>query len=358
MKASELEKLLHEQNEPCVSISLNTHRTFPDNQQDTIALKNLVKEAEDRLLLEFEKRAIAPLLERLDALEKDIDVAHNLDSLHIFISNELYELFRSPHPVTENHVHIGPSFALKPLIRDLNRTESYYILLVSQSGVHLYDTINDHIKAEVRNGDFPFKESRHHITDSAQKSNAKAVDDQLKEYLNQIDKALVRACLSDGKHCVVISTPDTYHKLMEVADRPELYYGHSAVNYNDLAEHTLAQQAWKVVDNRHYELRKAAIEEMQEAVGHGKVITDLRDIYDAVMEGRADLLIANHNFSQAVRMGGPDQFALVNDAKAPGVIDDITNDIAREVLAKKGRAIFTGQEELEMVGSIAVKLRY
>lgn len=358
MKASQLETLLHEKNGPCVSISLNTHRTFPDNQQDAIALKNLLKEAEERLLLEFEKRSILPLLERLTTIEKEVDEAQNLDSLHLFVSNDHYELVRSPHPVSENHVQIGPSFAIKPLIRDLNRTESYFILLVSQSGVHLYDTINNHIRGEIRNGDFPFKESRHHITDSGQKSNAKAVDDQLKEYLNQIDKAVVRACLAEGKHCVVISTADTYHKLMDVADKPEWYYGHSAINYNQLAEHTLAEQAWKIVDQRHYALRKAAIEEMKDAVGHGKVITDLREIYNAVQEGRADLLIAHHNYTQAVRMGGPDRFELVSDTKAPGVIDDITNDIARAVLEKKGRAVFTGQEELDTLGSIALKLRY
>ena len=44
-----------------------------------------------------------------------------------------------------------------------------------------------------------------------------------------------------------------------------------------------------------------AIKEMQEAVGQGKVITDLSDIFRAAKEGRGDLLIAHDDFHQAVK---------------------------------------------------------
>jgi hypothetical protein len=49
-----LQALATEKNTPCVSILLNTHRTHPDNVQDVILLKNLLKEAEERVLNEFE----------------------------------------------------------------------------------------------------------------------------------------------------------------------------------------------------------------------------------------------------------------------------------------------------------------
>lgn len=37
--------LANENSQPCVTISLNTHRTHPDNSQDEILLKELLKEA-------------------------------------------------------------------------------------------------------------------------------------------------------------------------------------------------------------------------------------------------------------------------------------------------------------------------
>ncbi len=44
-KLNELKKVNAEN---CVSIILNTHRTAPDSQKDVIALKNLIKEAEQQ----------------------------------------------------------------------------------------------------------------------------------------------------------------------------------------------------------------------------------------------------------------------------------------------------------------------
>jgi hypothetical protein len=97
---------------------------------------------------------------------------------------------------------------------------------------------------------------------------------------------------------------------------------------------------------------------MQEAVGQGKVLTDLSDIFRAAKEGRGDLLIAHDEFHQAVRMTGEFSFDLVNDVTLPGVIDDITSDIAWEVISKKGRTIFTDQEEIKSLGDIVLKVRY
>lgn len=58
-----LEQLALEKNSPCVTISLNTHRTHPDNTQDEIVLKNLIHEAEERVIQEYGKRDVASLLE-------------------------------------------------------------------------------------------------------------------------------------------------------------------------------------------------------------------------------------------------------------------------------------------------------
>jgi hypothetical protein len=64
----QLQKLATENNNPCVTISLNTHRTHPDNIQDEILLKNLLKEAEERVINEFGKRPVAKLLEKIQTV--------------------------------------------------------------------------------------------------------------------------------------------------------------------------------------------------------------------------------------------------------------------------------------------------
>ncbi|MGL6269123.1 MAG: hypothetical protein ACRC2O_14420 [Chitinophagaceae bacterium] len=49
MLKEQLQKLANEENSICVTVSLNTHRTHPENLQDEIVLKNLLKEAEQRV---------------------------------------------------------------------------------------------------------------------------------------------------------------------------------------------------------------------------------------------------------------------------------------------------------------------
>ena len=83
-----LQQLGSEKSNPCVSISLNTHRTRPDTEQDKILLKNLLKEAHERVSKEYDKKSVASLLKKIDSVKEKIDTSANLDSLHIFLSND------------------------------------------------------------------------------------------------------------------------------------------------------------------------------------------------------------------------------------------------------------------------------
>lgn len=353
-----IQKLAEEKSTPCVTICLNTHRTHPDCQTDAVLIKNLCKEAEDRLLAEFNKRTIQPLLDKLTQIPDQIDVRHNLDSLHIFLSNETSEIVKLIWPVHQNAVHISNSFSMRYLIKAYNRTTKYNILLLSQSGVQLFEAQNDEIKSEIKNEDFPFAENPHYHTHHQKLSDPKAMDNMVKEFLNKVDKALVRVFNANQQKTLVICTEDNYSRLMDVADRKEIYYGYSPINYNQTATHQLVEQAWPIISEEQKKLRADAIAELKSAISDGKVLTDLREIYRAAKEGRADLLISHNQFSQPVKMTGPFEFDLINDVREKDAVDDITGTIAWEVLAKKGRVVFTEQEELSKVGEIAVKLRY
>jgi hypothetical protein len=358
MIREKLIKLTQEKNKPCVTISLNTHRTHPDNAQDAIALKNLCKEAKNRLINEFDKHPIAFLLEKLSAISDETDVNYNLDSMHIFLSNDTKEIIKSIWPTQENKVHISDTFALRPLIKAFNRSEEYLILLLSQSGVQLFEAMNDSVVEEIKNENFPFVENSHYFEDSDKRSDAKQIDNMVREYFNKIDKALVKFYFQTGLNCLVICTENNYSRLMQVADKPDIYLGYANINYNNTTNHYIAAQAWKIIKEKQKKQRTAAIVEIKEAFAHGKVLTDLQEIYRAAKEGRADLLITYDEFSQSVIMAGDTSFELINDATLPNAIDDIVSNIAWEVISKNGRAIFTNQDEIKDLGVIALKVRY
>ena len=354
----QLQKLATEKNSPCVSISLNTHRTHPDNRNVVIKLKNLLKEAEERVIAEFGKRPVTSLLDKLSTVATDIDINYNLDSLHIFLSNDTQEIIKSTWDTSNEGVQISDSFAIRSVIKSYNRSESYLLLLLSQSGVQLYEAINDGIIQEIKNEDFPFTENKHYNTDQEKGSDPKHLDNLIREFLNKVDKALVKVHLETNLNCVVICTEDNYSRLQQVADKASIYLGYAAINYNKTATHQIAKQSWEIVKSLQSERRTKAIGEMKEAVANGKVLTDLQDIYRAAIDGLGELLIVHQDYKQAVMMKDERSFDLIDDGTIPNSVDDITSNIAWEVLSKKGKVFFTSQDEIKDLGEIVLKTRY
>ena len=350
---------IHE--DPCISISLNTHRTHPDNQQDAILLKKLLREAEQELEKGYGKSASAPYVEKLRAIPDSLNMSYNLDSMHIFLSESTEKILRLPIPSSQDNVHIDSRFDLKPLIKAMNRTEDYLILLLSEGGTALYEALNDGIIREIEMHGFPFEENPWYLPRAVERSDAKRVDNQSREYMNRIDKALNKVHHDLGLSCIVVSTSDNFHMLQQVADKPSVYVGHVDKNYRERAPHQLAESAWEVVKKLLSERRKAAVEEMKKAQGQSKVLTDLGEIYRAAREGRGELLLAGTSFAQAVKKLDEHSIEIINgeaEAASENHIKDITPELALEVYSKKGRVIFAEDEELNGFGKIALKIRH
>lgn len=354
----QIQRIALKRNNPCVSISLNTHRTHPDNLQDGIKLKNMLNEAKERILNEFDKKTVASLLTKTETIAKKIDINNNLDSLHIFVSNDTEEIIRSTWATANEGVQISDSFAVRPLIKSYNRSQNYLLMLLSQNGVQLFEAVNDGIVMEIKNEDFPFPENPHIVTDTKVASDPKKTDNMVREFLNKIDKALVKVHNETGLSCVVICTEDNYSRLQQVADKPSVYLEYQPINYNNILRHKIAQQAWVVVKELQEQQDIAAVEEIMSAVSQAKVLTDIQEIYQAAIDGRGDLLVVSQDFAQPVKMIDERTFEPVDDVEQPKVVDDIISTIAWEILSKNGKVVFTTQENLQNLGKIALKVRY
>jgi hypothetical protein len=145
---------------------------------------------------------------------------------------------------------------------------------------------------------------------------------------------------------------------MQIADKPVIYYGYAAINHNDVSPQTIANSAWEIVSAMQLQGRKDIIGEMKEAMGQGKTLTEMPEIFRAVKEGRGDLLIVRDDLHQAVKMSGEFSYEPVGEESVPGESDDIISEIVREVILKKGRVVFTNPEENESPQDIVLKVRY
>src|SRR5690554_732387 len=216
IKLKELKDII---SESCVTIILNTHRTSPDNKKDSITLKNLIKEAEERLFADESKRNAKGLVERLKELESKIDHSHNLESLVLFVNEDIAEYTRLPIAV-EERVVIDHTFATRDLVRALHLETNYYVLVLSQQKVRLLEAFNDKVVSEI-GSPFPIENSQFYSTNKAELSNASRQTNLVAEFFNRVDKE-VNKIRKDNPLPVLICTEESnYHEYLKVADQKQ-----------------------------------------------------------------------------------------------------------------------------------------
>ncbi len=124
MTKKEILQLQQMKSYPSVSITLPTHRTFPDNKQDAVLLEDLIRQARKRLLEEVKEEEANGLIRQLESLATEIDHQHNLEGLVLFVSKELAKYYRVPFTVPERVV-VDDTFLTRDLVFALNRSKPY-----------------------------------------------------------------------------------------------------------------------------------------------------------------------------------------------------------------------------------------
>jgi len=342
--------------EPSVSIILNTHRTRPDNLQDPILLKNLIKEAEERLLAGYDKRLAKTILDKLDTMANKIDHSHNLESLILFANAEFSDYTRLPVAV-ENRVIIDHNFATRDLVRAMHSEAHYYVLVISRRNARLIEAFSDKVIAEIGEG-FPINNTLI-ITDKLKQSIAKNEDNIIEEFFNRVDKALATA-IKNKKHPIVLATETrNAEHFKKISMHKSLIAAHINRNRDDDdARHTVAD-AWVEFSRVVAENNAARLSELKQAVSVGNYLSDLNDIYDAVKAGRGKTMFVTKGFFQPAYIEN-DQIVPVNQLETghQKSFDDIVDELIELNLDSGGDTVFVEPGELDSFGNIALTTRY
>jgi len=241
-----LKKLANARSNPSVTIALNTHNTHPGSQKDIIVVKNLINESIKRLSIEYPNIDTSPIQGGLQVLSNRIDFNHNLDSLHLFVSADVAEIVRSPQSVSSDGIAISDRFEVDSLLNYLDNVTFYLVMVLSQSGVTLYEAANHKLLKEVKEDGFPMGENPYYLKTMEDRSKSNLVHSMLINFMNEVDNALVKVHNRTGYPCVVVCTEHNYSLLLEAANRPTIYMGYSPINYNDISAQTIARQAWEI----------------------------------------------------------------------------------------------------------------
>ncbi|MBD0390759.1 MAG: hypothetical protein ICV54_30770, partial [Nostoc sp. C3-bin3] len=149
----EIKTLIEQPKGNCVSIYMPIHPAGPEVRQNPIRFKNLVREAEARLIdagLEQED-AIALLKKSQEIDTPEFWEQIGEQGLAIFISENIFRYYPLPIDFQELVV-VTDRFHIKPLLPILNGNGRFYILALSQQDVRFFEGTRYSVKeVEVEN---------------------------------------------------------------------------------------------------------------------------------------------------------------------------------------------------------------
>jgi len=344
------------ESDPCVSILLTTNRTHPANAQDPINLKNLVTQAEERLLKDYDKRHVVPVLEHINKAVAAVDHMSNLDGLAIFANNDMAQVVKLNIPVTDR-VIVDRNFATRDMLRDLQGGAHYYILTLSGQKSRLIEAFRDQVVVEYgAQHVFPI-ENRQYNTHAAERTQSGVEENLMKEFCNRVDKAMKEVREVQALPVILAGDERSIEFMLAVADDRSVYIGSITGSPDELKGHELAAKASVEMERVMAERRAKALGVIGSAQSAGKLSDDIGDIFRAVNEGRGDTLYVEEGYFQPALIEG-DTVTLKEDPTEAGVIDDVIDELAENTLKFGGHVVFLPKDSLKDYRKVCLVLRY
>ena len=377
-----LKSLIAQQGKWCVSLYMPTHRVGQEQQQDPIRLKNLLAEAEAKLLANGLRRPEAQKLMRpAEELLWDRDFwQHQADGLAIFLTNDFYKVYRLPFEF-EEAISTGTSFYIKPLLPCLGRGINYYVLAVNLNNVRLFkgnaetmseiklnfptsmeDTLwtDDPEKylnlhsgsislgqgkggAGVFHGHDPADEDKKNILRFFQ-----AVDQGLHDLLDENNIPMVLAGVD--YLLPIYREASSYHNLLEdgIPGNPD------RENLKSLHE-----KAWHIVRPIFEESQKKAFEKFQQLHGQksDRAVNDIKTALKAATFGQVETIFVPIGQQKWGRYDAENNEVILKQEPGPEH-EDLFDLAATETLLNSGQVFAVPSEQMPGGGEVAAILRY
>jgi len=385
LKQTDLKELIETPREFCVSIYLPTHRFGREQQQDPIRFKNLITQAQEKLLASGMRRPdVREMLRPAESLLEDKDFwQHQSNGLAVFLAPDFTRIYRLPAKFDE-FIGISDNFQIKPLLPLLVENGQFYILALSLNEIRLFlstrDTVNKVNLPDVPTSiqealwmDDPEKHLDFHTAKKNPSTSADRpaifhgqgvqADEQEKKnilrYFKLVDNGLSRL-LSDITIPMVLAGVDyllpIYHKANSY---PNLLEEGLEGNPDESDGKKLQESAWKLVEPIFLEEQKKATEQFEQLYGQKNDLAsdDLKAVVKAANFGRVDTLIVPSGVQRWGRYDTQKNKVILEAEPTPGN-EDLLDLAAARTLFNSGKVFTVQPENLPGNGDLAAIMRY
>lgn len=359
--------LLGEQEPPCISLYQPTHRHHPENVQDPIRFRNLVKAVEETLRKDYQSHDISALLRPFQALAEDRAFwNHTASGLAVLCGPSLFRVYRLPRPVAELAV-VADSFHTKPLLRMVQSADSYLILGLSRNAFSMYEGNRDGLHrlqpiegvldtadellgrqkddregAHRAYGPMGAGTTSHHGTDVKQD----AQDRDTERFFRAVDRAVLEHCSQlPGQRLILAALPQHHHLFRSVSRNPNLMEEAIDTHPDALSIDALRDRAWQFVLPHYLKRLAGFVEAFGAAQSSGRGADDLATIAKAAIAGRIETLLIEADRLIPGRIDTASGLIVTGDLSDPGV-DDLLDDLGEYVIRSGGEVIIVPAEQM------------
>jgi hypothetical protein len=379
LNPADLRSLIAQQGKWSVSLYMPTHRVGREQQQDPIRLKNLLAEAEAKLLANGLRR---PEVEKLMRPAEELLWSagfwrHQSDGMAIFLSKDFSMIYRLPAEFEELLI-IANSFHIKPLLPLLGRVGTFYVLALSLNNVRLFQGTPDRISEIDLNFSTSMDESlrmdepeRYLNLHSGSTSTREggifhghgSDDDNAKKnilrFFNSVNEGLNG--LIEGKTTPMILAGVDY--LLPIYREANTYQNVLADNITgnpdreNLSE--LHAQAWNIVRPLFEESQKKAFEKYEQLNGQqsAQATSDVSAAVKAARFGQVETLFVPLGVQIWGRYDDANNKVILDSQPGPEN-EDLLDLAVTETILNSGQVFAVPREQLPDSGDLAAILRY
>ncbi len=369
--------LLRNEETPCLSLYQTTHRLHPDNVQDPIRFRNLVKEMEESLGQKYPKREVAPLMEPFHALANDAAFwNHTTDGLAVLAAPGMFRVYRLPRPVADLVV-VADSFHTKPLMRITQSADHYQVLGLSRDSFKIFEGNRDSLvevapaegsagsSDEMLGKETDSREGAHRAYgpsgDSAwQGTDVKQAlaDRDTEQFFRAVDQAVAhRYGKSGGMGLILAALPEHHNLFRSVSKNPHLLKEALDVHPDAMSIDALRERAWQLIQPQYLERLAGFVDSYGVATGKAQGSDLLDDIAKAAVEGRVATLLIEADRIVPGHIDAATGKVTLGKLDDPGV-DDLLDDLGELVLKTGGEVVMVPAERMPTTTGAAGVFRF
>ncbi|NLW89945.1 MAG: hypothetical protein GXY43_09560 [Clostridiaceae bacterium] len=370
--------MIFRESAPLISLYQPTHRSSPENKQDPIVFKNLLRKIEGSLAQLPAGDGSGLIMKPLYEIRDDPDFwMHTLDGIAVFASQNRCVVYLLQTPVKEYAVVAG-RFHIKPLIRAFQFTENYQLLGLHRDNFIVYQGNRYGFKELVIPPGVPrtMKEvlgserTEAYLTHGSYAGSGgptmyhghgdvkQEIDKDTEKYFRYVDSFVFENYSIKSKLPLIPVALKEYHSdFRKISNNPYLnekgiYKSVDAMDPDELLERTRA--IIDEIDSEH--VRKTA-ESYAKAESGSMGSSDRTRVVRAAFEGRIETLLIEADRNVPGKIDFETGKVESGDIDHPDN-DDILDDLAEMVLSQKGTVLVLEKEAMPADTGVAAIFRY